>query len=323
MEKLYTYEFELTLDVFFRFQTLCVYFKHLIAKDFPGLTATSSLKGVRIELPITNPEYDYLNICWREPGRASEIARYYSLGYHPFPVTMSFWKKAFEFLSARGARSISCHFRNCHGCPCALASVPTHAILDMAIYLGSDDLLHEWTDRLLRHMTYSNIPDVLIAIAQFSQTKSCDDMHPTLASAIARSRILLRSSVEYNYLTNKDIYDMISHKVIQYPSPNPSAPIQKRSVFTRPFQTCVMRGYLMNLLFTLDPNSLAFRCPECLICHNPIRSREWVGFDHMPCCNAQVHETCRTTAILLNDGKCFFCGELPDFSSESVMDLPE
>ena len=66
-----------------------------------------------------------------------------------------------------------------HGCSCALSSVPTHAILDMAIFLGSDDLLHEWTDRLVCHMTFNNILDILMAIAQFTNpmnASSSNDM---------------------------------------------------------------------------------------------------------------------------------------------------
>ena len=298
-----------------------LYFKHLVAKNFPGLKAASTLKRIRVELPVTNPKYDYESLCWREPGNTTDIARYYSLRHHPLPVTMAFWDKALEFLCARGAPSLSCHFHDCRGCLCALSSVPTHAILDMAIYLGSDDLLHEWTDRLLLRMTYSNIPDKLMVIVQFSQTKSCKAMHSTLACVITRSHILQHSSVEYNSFSNETIYNMIAHDMTRYASPGPSSLIQRRDVFTCPFQTCVMRWYLMNLLFTLHPDSLAYKCYECLVCHNPIRSREWAGFDFMPCCAAQAHETFCTSVILMHGGTCYFCGEVPDFSSESRMNL--
>ena len=337
MDNLHTYEFELSVDLLFRLRVLCTYFKHLMAKDFPGLTTGSPLRRIRIELPVADPEYEYHNLCWREPGRTSDVARYYSLRHHPRPVTISFWERAFEFLNARGARSLSCHAVNCHGCSCALSSIPTHAILDVAIFLGSDDLLHEWSDRLLRHMTFNNVPDIMMAIAQFANSiafTSTDNpadntsdggMHSVLESAIARSRVLLRFYSNYQALSNQAIFDLIKqNRRTQDPlSHHCNHPIERRNVFTRPFQTCVMKGYLMNLIFSVYPDSLAFKCPECLVCHQPVLVQEWSGFDFMPCCTAKVHQQCRTAALLPYDGRCYFCGEFPDFSEESIMNLPD
>ena len=111
---------------------------------------------------------------------------------------------------------MSCHAINCHGCLCALSSIPTHAILDMAIFWGSDDLLHEWTDRLLCHMTFNNVPDILMAIAQFANSiaiTSTDNMsggmHSMLEIAIALSRVLLRFYSNYQALSNQAIFDLI------------------------------------------------------------------------------------------------------------------
>ena len=72
MDTLHTYEFELSVDLLFRLRVLCTYFKHLMAKDFPGLTTGSPLRHIRIELPVADPEYEYHNLCWREPGRTSD-----------------------------------------------------------------------------------------------------------------------------------------------------------------------------------------------------------------------------------------------------------
>ena len=278
MDTLHTYEFELSVDLLFRLRVLCIYFKHLMAKDFPGLTTGSPLKRICIELPVADAEYEYRNLCWRKPGHTSDVARYYTLRHHPLLVTVSFWERAFEFLSARGTRSMSCHAINCHGCFCALSSIPTHAILDMAVFFASDDLLHEWTERLC-HMTFNNVPDILMAIAQFANSiaiTSTDNtsggMHSALESAIARSRILLRFYSNYQALSNQAIFDLIKqNRRNQNPlSHHCNHPIERRNVFTCPFQTCVMRGYLMNLIFTVHPDSLAFKCPECLICHQPV-----------------------------------------------------
>ena len=73
----------------------------------------------------------------------------------------------------------------------------------------------------------------------------------------------------------------------------------------------------MNLNFTVHPDSLAFKYSECLICHQAVRSKDWSGFNFMPCCTTKVHVPCHKVAMLPYEGRCYFCGDFPNFSAES------
>ena len=293
---MYFTTFILDISILLHLKRITVYFRTLVERDFPGLTPDTKLTSLKIQLPIPNPRLDYAPDCWWElmPTTRHEldsVAYYYARRYHARPTLRQHWRQAIKFLKYNSSSND------------ILIPVPTHALLDMALFLGSSNLFESWVDRFIRYISMESIPYVFVAIARLGSTlPGCDEfgVHLSFRKAVARAKLVLRPYPEFCELTYTDIINLMTNPMGQS---------------TTKFHHFGLQTFL-NYVYTAHRVNDRV---ECLICHSNDLT---LIATSMPCCQAAVHKTCRMAAVLPHNGYCYFCQQQPDLIDLlSEMDL--
>ncbi len=137
------------------------YFSMLKERDWGGLPPSAI---VLVKLPVCDKQGFHPDLFLTDQkGFPPDPAGYFARRYAPLPVSAVNWDRAIKYLTSWAYSPALLDRR-------AAYRIPLHTLLDIALFLGSDDLLNVWARRLALNLKYMNAPRVLAAIATHSMT---------------------------------------------------------------------------------------------------------------------------------------------------------